>query len=216
LGFNLTCCFRPQHTHAHTRAHPAPRPGDATTDTRLLDGNHLVLATPQQWDMVSRRWKQRKAVQAVQLFIADELQLLGGQQGPTLEVIGSRMRYMSSQLPTPIRIVGFSHSLANAFDVGEWLGASSHATFNFGPGVRPVPLEIHMHGLDIHNFDARMQVGCLRLAGVASLVRCAAVACVHACMRAHNRTCMHRPCLCPLPRPSAPPPKHKHTHTHRP
>jgi hypothetical protein len=42
--------------------------------------------------------------------------------------------------------------------VGEWLGASGHATFNFAPGVRPVPLEIHMHGLDIHNFEARMQV----------------------------------------------------------
>lgn len=50
-------------------------------------------------------------------------------------------------------------SLANARDVGEWLGASGHATFNFAPGVRPVPLEIHMHGLDIHNFEARMQVG---------------------------------------------------------
>lgn len=49
-------------------------------------------------------------------------------------------------------------SLANARDVGEWLGASGHATFNFAPGVRPVPLEIHMHGLDIHNFEARMQV----------------------------------------------------------
>jgi hypothetical protein len=49
-------------------------------------------------------------------------------------------------------------SLSNARDVGEWLGASGHATFNFAPGVRPVPLEIHMHGLDIHNFEARMQV----------------------------------------------------------
>lgn len=131
--------------------------GDATSDVRLLDAHHLVLATPQQWDMLSRRWKQRKAVQAVGLFIADELQLLGGQQGPTLEVICSRMRYMSSQLPNPVRLVGFSHSLANARDVGEWLGASGHATFNFAPGVRPVPLEIHMHGLDIHNFEARMQ-----------------------------------------------------------
>jgi pre-mRNA-splicing helicase BRR2 len=46
----------------------------------------LVLATPQQWDMLSRRWKQRKAVQAVNLFIMDEMQLLGGQQGPTMEV----------------------------------------------------------------------------------------------------------------------------------
>lgn len=51
-----------------------------------------------------------------------------------------------------------NRSLSNARDVGEWLGASGHATFNFAPGVRPVPLEIHMHGLDIHNFEARMQV----------------------------------------------------------
>eukprot|EP00879_Flechtneria_rotunda_P006108 GHRR01006421.1.p1 GENE.GHRR01006421.1~~GHRR01006421.1.p1 ORF type:complete len:1855 (+),score=687.13 GHRR01006421.1:742-6306(+) len=131
--------------------------GDTTVDVRLLSDNHLVLATPQQWDMLSRRWKQRKAVQAVGLFIMDEMQLLGGQPGPVVEVVCSRMRYMSSQLPQPVRLVGLSHSLANARDVGEWLGASGHATFNFAPGVRPVPLEIHMHGLDIHNFEARMQ-----------------------------------------------------------
>ncbi|WIA19957.1 hypothetical protein OEZ85_005838 [Tetradesmus obliquus] len=131
--------------------------GDSTTDVRLLADNHLVLATPQQWDMLSRRWKQRKAVQAVNLFIMDEMQLLGGQQGPTMEVVCSRMRYMSSQLPQPVRLVGLSHSLANARDVGEWLGAAGTSTFNFPPGVRPVPLEIHMHGLDIHNFEARMQ-----------------------------------------------------------
>lgn len=86
---------------------------------RLLDAHHLVLATPQQWDMLSRRWKQRKAVQAVGLFIADELQLLGGQQGPTLEVICSRMRYMSSQLPNPVRLVGFSHRCERCAAVSE-------------------------------------------------------------------------------------------------
>lgn len=60
--------------------------GDSTTDLRLLTDNHLVLATPQQWDMLSRRWKQRKQVQGVGLFIMDEMQLLGGQPGPVLEV----------------------------------------------------------------------------------------------------------------------------------
>ncbi len=55
--------------------------------------------------------------------------------------------------------MALSHSLANAKDLGEWLGASSHGLFNFSPGVRPVPLEIHIQGLDITNFDARMQVG---------------------------------------------------------
>ncbi len=36
--------------------------------------------------MLSRRWKQRKAVQEVSLFIVDEMHLLGGPHGPALEV----------------------------------------------------------------------------------------------------------------------------------
>ena len=51
-----------------------------------------------------------------------------------LQMITSRMRFMSSQLETPLRIVGLSTSLANARDVGEWIGASSHGLFNFPPG----------------------------------------------------------------------------------
>ena len=57
-----------------------------------------------------------------------------------------------------IRVVALGHSIANARDVGEWVGASAHSSFNFPPGVRPVPLEIHIQGFDINNFDARMQV----------------------------------------------------------
>ncbi|KAL0409431.1 UNVERIFIED_CONTAM: DExH-box ATP-dependent RNA helicase DExH12 [Sesamum radiatum] len=56
-----------------------------------------------------------------------------------------------------IRIVALSTSLANAKDLGEWIGATSHGLFNFPPGVRPVPLEIHIQGIDIANFEARMQ-----------------------------------------------------------
>jgi pre-mRNA-splicing helicase BRR2 len=49
-------------------------------------------------------------------------------------MITSRMRFMSSQLEAPLRIVGLSTSLANARDVGEWIGATSHGLFNFPPG----------------------------------------------------------------------------------
>lgn len=52
------------------------------------------------------------------------------------------MRYMSSQLDTPVRIVALSSSLANARDIGQWLGCSSQATFNFAPNCRPLPLEV--------------------------------------------------------------------------
>ena len=44
------------------------------------------------------------------------------------------MRYLSSQLESPIRIVALAASLANARDLGEWIGASSHGLFNFPPG----------------------------------------------------------------------------------
>ena len=44
------------------------------------------------------------------------------------------MRYISSQLERPIRILALATSLANAKDVGEWIGATSHGLFNFPPG----------------------------------------------------------------------------------
>ncbi|ERN11506.1 hypothetical protein AMTRI_Chr03g43880 [Amborella trichopoda] len=131
--------------------------GETATDLKLLEKAQVIIGTPEKWDALSRRWKQRKHVQQVSLFIVDELHLIGGQGGPVLEVIVSRMRYISSQVENKIRIVALSTSLANAKDLGEWIGATSHGLFNFPPGVRPVPLEIHIQGIDIANFEARMQ-----------------------------------------------------------
>ena len=54
------------------------------------------------------------------------------------------MRYISSQIENRIRIIALSTSLANAKDLGEWIGATAHGLFNFPPGVRPVPIEIHI------------------------------------------------------------------------
>lgn len=49
------------------------------------------------------------------------------------------MRTISSQLvesqAAPVRIVGLCTSLANAKDLGEWIGASSHGLYNFPPGM---------------------------------------------------------------------------------
>jgi len=70
--------------------------------------------------MISRRWRQRKNVQNVNLIIVDEMHLIGGTLGPVIEVITSRMRFISSQLDHKIRLVVLSTSLANARDLGEW------------------------------------------------------------------------------------------------
>jgi len=126
--------------------------GETATDLKLLSKGNIIISSPEKWDVLSRRWKQRKNVQNVSLFIVDELQLIGGEEGMVLEVICSRMRYISSQIERNIRMVALSSSLSNAKDVAQWLGASTTGFFNFHPNVRPVQLELHIQGFNItHN-----------------------------------------------------------------
>uniref|UniRef100_A0A8C2HDA0 U5 small nuclear ribonucleoprotein 200 kDa helicase n=1 Tax=Cyprinus carpio TaxID=7962 RepID=A0A8C2HDA0_CYPCA len=130
--------------------------GETSTDLKLLGKGDIIVSTPDKWDILSRRWKQRKNVQNVSLFIVDEIHLIGGDNGPVLEVICSRMRYISSQIERPIRIVALSSSLSNAKDVAHWLGCSTTATFNFHPNVRPVPLELHIQGFNVSHTQSRL------------------------------------------------------------
>ncbi|EAA36222.1 hypothetical protein GE21DRAFT_878 [Neurospora crassa] len=130
--------------------------GETTTDLRLLEQGDLIMATPLQWDVLSRQWKRRKNVQTVELFIADELHLLGGQMGYVYEIIVSRMHYIRTQTELPLRIVGLSVSLANARDVGEWIDAKKHDIYNFSPHVRPIPLELHIQSYSIPHFPSLM------------------------------------------------------------
>uniref|UniRef100_A0A8C5MFJ8 U5 small nuclear ribonucleoprotein 200 kDa helicase n=1 Tax=Leptobrachium leishanense TaxID=445787 RepID=A0A8C5MFJ8_9ANUR len=130
--------------------------GETSTDLKLLGKGNIIISTPEKWDILSRRWKQRKNVQNVSLFVVDETHLIGGANGPVLEVICSRMRYISSQIERPIRIVALSSSLSNAKDVAHWLGCSTTATFNFHPNVRPVPLELHIQGFNISHTQTRL------------------------------------------------------------
>ena len=41
----------------------------------------MIVGTPDKWDILSRRWKQRKNVQNVNLFVVDECHLIGGADG---------------------------------------------------------------------------------------------------------------------------------------
>src|SRR5437870_1592549 len=77
-------------------------------------------------------------------------------QGPVIEVITSRMRYISAQLEHKIRIVALSTSLSNAKDLGEWIGCTSQTVFNFQPSVRPVPLDVRIQGYNIAHFASML------------------------------------------------------------
>ena len=130
--------------------------GETSADLRLLEKGDVIVCTPSQWDVISRRWRQRKNVQNVRLLIADEVQLVGGEIGPTYEVVISRTRYVSAQTEIKTRIIACGVSLANAKDLGEWMNVPSHAIFNFSPSARPLDLDIHLHSFTIPHFPSLM------------------------------------------------------------
>ena len=130
--------------------------GETVGDLRILERSDLVLATPTQWDVISRNWQRRKNVQSAGLVIADDLHMLGGQGSYTYETVVSRMQQIALQLSSGMRLVGLSVSLSNARDVGEWLGAKKHNIFNFSPQNRPMPLKLHIQSFTIPHFPSLM------------------------------------------------------------
>ena len=130
--------------------------GDVTPDARALLSADILTTTPEKWDGVSRHWQQRSYVRNVGLIIIDEIHLLGEDRGPILEVIVSRMRYISTKTAQPVRIVGLSTAMANAHDLAEWLGIPADGLYNFKPSVRPVPLEVHIAGFPGKHYCPRM------------------------------------------------------------
>ncbi|KAL9107193.1 MAG: hypothetical protein Q9227_007893 [Pyrenula ochraceoflavens] len=127
--------------------------GDNTPDTSTIRSADIIITTPEKWDGISRSWQTRSYVRQVSLVIIDEIHLLGGDRGPILEIIVSRMNYIAAQTSNEsgrnntIRLLGMSTAIANASDLANWLGVRpSQGLFNFRHSVRPVPLSIYIDG----------------------------------------------------------------------
>ncbi|KAG7660895.1 mug81 [[Candida] subhashii] len=119
--------------------------GDSLPGIQEVRNADIIITTPEKFDGISRNWQTRKFVQQVSLVIMDEIHLLASDRGPILEMIVSRMNYISSQTHTPIRLLGMSTAVSNAFDMGGWLGCRE-GLFNFPQSVRPVPLQMYIDG----------------------------------------------------------------------
>lgn len=132
--------------------------GEMSADLRLLETADVVIATPEQWDILSRRWRQRKNVRNIGLYIADEVQLLGDWRvGATYETILSRARFVAAQNEeVSTRFVALTVPLGNARDVGDWLGCSHSSVFNFSSASRPVPMEVHIQSFNVPHFPSLM------------------------------------------------------------
>jgi activating signal cointegrator complex subunit 3 len=134
--------------------------GDVTPDIiSALATADVLCATPEKWDGLSRNWQVRSYIASVALVVFDEVHMLGGDRGPILEVIVSRMRYIGWHRGRPVRLIGLSTAVSNPSDMAFWLGVTKRAAlFNFHPSTRPVPMRVHISGYPGKNYCPRMAI----------------------------------------------------------
>ena len=121
--------------------------GQLSLDNKIFDTSDIIFTTPDNLDMLTRRWRKKQNIQEIALVIVDEIHLIG-EYGSVLEVILSRLRFMSHETENKIRFIALGTSFANPIHISEWLGISHKFIFNFNPNVRPNKLEIYIQGSD--------------------------------------------------------------------
>lgn len=137
---------------------------DLSINIKLLSQSHLLLATPQQFDHLTRRWRQRKNVQKIELIICDDIQEINNRElGSIYENIISRVLFLSTQLEKKIRIVSLGSCLANAPELGKWMEIDKSHIYNFSPQTRLKPVDIQIESYDIHDsaFSPAMVEKCI-------------------------------------------------------
>lgn len=130
--------------------------GDSAPELGQVQRADIIVTTPEKWDGVSRQWEQREYVQKVGVIIIDEIHLLGADRGPIIEVLISRLRFIAQKQNRHIRVIGLSTALANASDLGDWLGIKGVGLYNFSHSVRPVQLQVHISGYPGPHYCPRM------------------------------------------------------------
>ncbi|SGZ40062.1 uncharacterized protein HGUI_02262 [Hanseniaspora guilliermondii] len=109
--------------------------GDSETSRRELENAHMIISTPEKWDIISRKFHNQKIIQKVELMILDEVHLLHEERGPIIEAISMRM------MKNNTRIVALSATLPNYQDVADFLKVNKTGLFFFTPNYRPCPLK---------------------------------------------------------------------------
>lgn len=118
-------------------------------NSKLLGHSHLTLATPKQFDLLSRRWRQRKNIQNIDLLVCDDVhQMSSDAEGSAYETLISRMMFISVQLEKEQRIVLLSPPLANSRDLSEWVGVKKDNIFNYSTLERIEPITVHFETHD--------------------------------------------------------------------
>lgn len=130
----------------HLKVNVKEYTGDTRVPASELERSHILVATPEKWDIATRRGGEDAPSARLKLLIIDEIHLLQDDRGPVLEALVARTLRQVEQTQSMIRIVGLSATLPNCQDVGRFLRCSDDGLFIFGPEYRPVPLAMTLIG----------------------------------------------------------------------
>ncbi|KAI3631541.1 hypothetical protein MIR68_010424 [Amoeboaphelidium protococcarum] len=101
-----------------------------------LNEADILLACTSSFEVLSRRWKSIEFLQNISLCVVSDIHLIkDSSDGYCLEQCIMRMKYIQLQLESAISIVATGHPIANAKDLGTWLGCQEESVFNFAPSV---------------------------------------------------------------------------------
>lgn len=128
----------------------------------------IILTTPERWDSITRRWKEKTVfdvVNSVSLVLLDEIHTVHEGRGAALEAMVSRMmaiqagrRFQKEGRETTLgstshdssfshfstRFIAISGTLPNVEDFATWLNVPDDMVFSFTNEDRPVPLSIRI------------------------------------------------------------------------
>ena len=144
--------------------------GDMQLSRSEIRSTHVIVTTPEKWDVVTRKSTGKFAgynlnfgillfaigdvalALSVKLLVIDEVHLLHDDRGPVLESLVARTIRQVETSQKMIRIVGLSATLPNYLDVARFLQVNPHTgLFFFDARFRPVPLCQTFIGVKGHN-----------------------------------------------------------------
>ncbi|KAL0206484.1 hypothetical protein P9112_001791 [Eukaryota sp. TZLM1-RC] len=121
--------------------------GDTNLTREQIEDCQLIVATPEKWDVITRKSQDSVLVSQTKLIVIDEIHLLAEDRGSCLEALVARTLRLVELTQEGIRVVGLSATLPNFQDVAEFLRVPSSGVFYFDPSFRPVPLTQYFVGV---------------------------------------------------------------------
>eukprot|EP01051_Picozoa_sp_SAG22_P003539 SAG22_NODE_174_length_16466_cov_34.991568_13_plen_199_part_00 len=112
--------------------------GDTSLSRAAINETQILVATPEKWDVITRKTADVGLATQVRLLIIDEVHLLHEDRGAVLEALVARTLRMALTTQNVIRVVALSATLPNYKDVAAFLQVNpERGLFFFDAGEAP-------------------------------------------------------------------------------